>query len=99
MRPVHSEAPGEPPEEELASDSQEGKVAEIQSHYASLIATIQGAFKGITATAMIQRLREEEAAIVREIRERRHRADRISHDEPSPPEETAEVFPIQHQLG
>ena len=41
LRSVHSEAPGEPPEEELASDSLEGKVAEIQSHYASLIATIQ----------------------------------------------------------
>ena len=96
MRPVHSEAPDE---EELASDSEEGKIAEIQSHYASLIATIQGVLKGITATAMIQRLQEEEAAIIREIRERRHRADRIRHDEPSPPEEMAEVFPTDLQLG
>lgn len=96
MRPVHSEAPDE---EELASDSEEGKVAEIQSHYASLIAAIQGALKGITATAMIQRLQEEEAAIIREIRERRRRVDRIRHDEPSPPEEMAEVFPTDLQFG
>ena len=99
LRPVYSEAPGEPPEEALASDSQQGKIAEIRSHYASLIATIQSAFKGITATAMIQRLQEEEAAIVREIRERRHRANRIRHDEPSPPEEIAEVFPTELQPG
>ena len=99
LRPVHSETPGQLPEEALASDSQEGKVAEIRSHYASLIATIQGAFKGIAATAMIQRLQDEEAAIVREIRERRHRADRIRHDEPSPPEEMTEIFLTDPQLG
>jgi len=96
LRPVHSEALDE---EELASDSEEGKIAEIQSHYASLIATIQGVLKGITATAMIQRLQEEEAAIIREIRERRRRADRNRHDEPSPPDEMAEVSPTDLQLG
>ena len=99
MPPVHSEPSGAPVEEGLDSDDQEGKVAEIQSHYASLIAAIQGALKGIPATAMIQRLREEETAIIREIRERRRRADRIRHDEPSAPEEMAEVFPTELQLG
>ena len=96
MRSVHSEAPDE---EELASDSEEGKIAEIQSHYASLIAIIQGTLKGTTATAMILRLQEEEAAIIREIRERRRRADRIRHDEPSLPEEMAEAFATDLQLG
>jgi hypothetical protein len=73
-------------------------VAEIQSHYASLIAAVRGALAGPDAKALIQRLRDEETAVVRAVREKRNNAQGDSQRPSDPPEQTA-VFPIQQQLG